>query len=129
MDWSLFVKIVIIIIYLGVIAVLGVMGYRRTKTAGDYLLGRRKTHPMIMALSYGATFISTSAIVGFGGTRCFRVQPALAHVFKHFSRRFHCLYLFRQKNTPHRHNLNAHTFPEFLGRGINRHLYKSLRAG
>ena len=31
------------------------------------MLGGRKIHPAVMALSYGATFISTSAIVGFGG--------------------------------------------------------------
>ena len=31
------------------------------------MVGGRKTHPYVMAISYGATFISTSAIVGFGG--------------------------------------------------------------
>lgn len=37
------------------------------ENASDYLLGGRKVNPIIMALSYGATFISASAIVGFGG--------------------------------------------------------------
>ena len=45
----------------------GSWGYLRTKDTADYLVAGRKTHPYIMALSYGATFISTSAIVGFGG--------------------------------------------------------------
>jgi len=43
------------------------LGYRGTKTTTDYLLAGRKAHPFIMALSYGATFISTSAIVGLAG--------------------------------------------------------------
>jgi SSS family solute:Na+ symporter len=50
-----------------VLAWLGYLGYKRTKDAGDYLLGGSKTNPIIMGLSYGSTFISASAIVGFGG--------------------------------------------------------------
>jgi SSS family solute:Na+ symporter len=59
--------IVIIVIYLAVIAYLGYVGFKKTKTATDYLVGGRRVNPFVMALSYGATFISTSAIVGFGG--------------------------------------------------------------
>lgn len=58
---------IIVIIYMFAIALLGYLGYKRTKSASDYLLGGGKTNPIIMALSYGATFISASAIVGFGG--------------------------------------------------------------
>ncbi|GHU55304.1 sodium:solute symporter [Bacteroidia bacterium] len=58
---------IIVITYMFVLAWLGYIGYVQTKKDSDYLLGGRKTHPVIMALSYGATFISASAIVGFGG--------------------------------------------------------------
>ncbi len=58
---------IIVLIYMFVIALLGYIGYKRTKNASDFLLGGSKTNPIIMALSYGATFISASAIVGFGG--------------------------------------------------------------
>ncbi|GHV29520.1 sodium:solute symporter [Bacteroidia bacterium] len=58
---------IIVIIYIFFVVWLGYLGYKRTKDSTDYLLGGRKTNPFIMALSYGATFISTSAIVGFGG--------------------------------------------------------------
>lgn len=58
---------IIVIIYMFVLAWLGYIGYKQTKNASDYLLGGRKVNPIIMALSYGATFISASAIVGFGG--------------------------------------------------------------
>lgn len=58
---------IIIIVYLTVVGYLGFLGYKQTKNTTDYLIAGRDTHPFIMALSYGATFISTAAIVGFGG--------------------------------------------------------------
>ncbi|OAV72148.1 Pantothenate permease [Bacteroidales bacterium Barb4] len=57
----------IVIVYMFFVAWLGYLGYKHTKDSGDFLLGGRKTNPAVMALSYGATFISASAIVGFGG--------------------------------------------------------------
>lgn len=57
----------VVFLYLVIIAYLGYIGYKRTKNAKDYMLAGREIHPLVMALSYGATFISTSAIVGFGG--------------------------------------------------------------
>src|SRR5512147_786116 len=60
-------EIVAVVVYLVMVAYLGYLGWKRTKNASDYMLAGRKAHPVIMALSYGATFISTSAIVGFGG--------------------------------------------------------------
>jgi SSS family solute:Na+ symporter len=54
-------------VYLAVIMLIGYYGYKKTKGAEDYMLAGRKVHPAVLALSYGATFISTSAIVGFGG--------------------------------------------------------------
>jgi SSS family solute:Na+ symporter len=40
---------------------------KRQKSSEDCLVAGRSSHPVIIALSYGATFISTSAIIGFGG--------------------------------------------------------------
>lgn len=57
----------IVVIYLLSLAYLGYLGYKKTTNASDYLVGGRKMNPIVMALSYGATFISASAIVGFGG--------------------------------------------------------------
>ncbi len=53
--------------YLCCIAALGYRGYRKTVSSQYYLLAGRSAHPFVMAMSYGAAFISTSAIVGFGG--------------------------------------------------------------
>ena len=57
----------IVVAYLLSLAYLGFLGYKKTTSASDYLVGGRQMNPIVMALSYGATFISASAIVGFGG--------------------------------------------------------------
>lgn len=117
MNTELLIKIIIIVVYLGIVAVLGIMGYRRTKTTGDYLLGGRKIHPMIMALSYGATFISTSAIVGFGGAAGANGLSLLWLTFLNIFLGVFIAFIFFGKRTRRiGHNINAHTFPEFLGR-------------
>jgi SSS family solute:Na+ symporter len=107
---------VIVIIYIFFVVWLGYLGYRRTKDSTDYLLGGRKTNPFIMALSYGATFISTSAIVGFGGFAAtfgmgiqwlcllnMLVGVVIAFIF--FGKRT------RKLGAEH----NAHTFSQLLG--------------
>jgi SSS family solute:Na+ symporter len=58
---------VIILVYLIVTVYLGYFGFRSTNSSEDYMVAGRKVNPAVMALSYGAAFISTSAIVGFGG--------------------------------------------------------------
>ncbi len=61
------ILIAVTAIYIAVMLYLGWLGYKKTKNTEDYLVAGREAHPVIIALSYGATFISTSAIVGFGG--------------------------------------------------------------
>jgi|GEM_PF-1760722 len=57
----------LVLVYLAATLVIGYIGYKKTKNHEDYLVAGRDSHPVIIALSYGATFISTSAIIGFGG--------------------------------------------------------------
>ena len=71
----------IVVAYLLSLAYLGFLGYKKTTNTSDYLVGGRQMNPIVMALSYGATFISASAIVGFGGVAAafsyFLVAPVL----------------------------------------------------
>ena len=60
----------VVIGYLLAIGFLGYKGYRHTVNARDYLLAGSNIHPFVMAMSYGATFISTSAIIGFIAPPC-----------------------------------------------------------
>lgn len=106
----------IVMLYFLAIAFLGWLGYRRTKNSDDYLVGGRQMNSAVMALSYGATFISASAIVGFGGVAatfgmgiqwlCFLnmfVGVVVAFIF--FGRRTRRIGA----------QLHAGSFPQFLG--------------
>lgn len=111
-----FFLIVIVMAYLFVIGFLGYRGYRGTRTATDYLVAGRKQHPVVMALSYGATFISTSAIVGFGGAAAMFGMGILWLTVLNVGVGVFIAFVFigtRTRSMGHR--LNAHTFPELLG--------------
>lgn len=114
---SLFPLAVLVIIFLGITAFLGYRGFRKTSTAADYLLAGRNTHPLVMALSYGATFISTSAIVGFGGIASVYGLSMLWMVVVNILIGIFIAFVFFGKRTRRMGLfLDAHTFPEFLGR-------------
>ncbi len=107
----------VIVVYLLVIGYLGWLGYRQTKTATDYMIAGRKVHPFVMAMSYGATFISTSAIVGFGGVAGLFGMSLLWLTFLNiFVGIFIAFVLLGGPTRRMGHRLDAHTFPELLGR-------------
>lgn len=111
------IDILLVLLYLLIIAYLGWLGWRRTKTTSDYLVAGRKTHPVIMALSYGATFISTSAIVGFGGVAGMFGMGLLWLTFLNIFVGIFLAFVLLGGPTRHMgHRLDAHTFPELLGR-------------
>ena len=111
------IDVTAILVYLALLAFLGWLGYARTKNAADYVVAGRKAHPAIMALSYGATFISTSAIVGFGGVAG---NFGMSLLWLTFLNIFVGIFIaFVVMGGPIRsigHRLDAHTFPELLGR-------------
>jgi SSS family solute:Na+ symporter len=111
------VEIIVIVVYLMVIGYLGYLGFRRTQSATDYLLAGRQTHPFVMALSYGATFISTSAIVGFGGVAGMFGLSLLWLTFLNIFVGIFISFVFLGGPTRRMgHRLDAHSFPELLGR-------------
>ena len=112
----MFLPIAATVIYLVILAWLSYVGYRGTKNARDYMLAGRKVHPFVMALSYGATFISTSAIVGFGGNAGLFGMSLLWLTFLNiFVGVFIAFIVFGKRTRKMGHNLDAHTFPELLG--------------
>lgn len=104
------------LVYLFIITYLGYLGYKHTKTSADYLVGGRQIHPLVMALSYGSTFISTSAIVGFGGAAGTLGMGLLWLTFLNiFIGIFIAFVVFGKRTRKMGHNIEAHTFPELLG--------------
>ena len=105
------------LLYLAVTAGLGYLGFKQTTNAKDYLLAERKVHPVIMAISYGSTFISTAAIVGFGGAAAvFGLGILWLTVLNIFLGIFIAFVVFGKRTRAMGHKLDAHTFPEFIGR-------------
>lgn len=107
----------IIVLYLLVLGYLGYRGYRQTRTATDYMLAGRTAHPIVMALSYGATFISTSAIVGFGGVAANLGMGLLWLTFLNIFVGVFIAFVFLGGRTRRMgHHLDAHTFPDLMGK-------------
>src|SRR5512136_1330693 len=108
---------IIILVYLLATLYLGYRGWKSTKDSEGYLVAGRKTHPYIMAMSYGATFISTSAIVGFGGTAgLFGMGLLWLTLLNIFVGIFLAFIVYGKRTRKIGHNLNAMTFPELLGK-------------
>jgi len=114
---DLMILSIVVLIFLLINGYVGYVAWRRTKSADDYLVAGRETHPFIMALSYGATFISTAAIVGFGGVAANYGMGILWLVFLNILVGIFIAFVFFGKRTRKMgHNLGALTFPEFLSR-------------
>jgi solute:Na+ symporter, SSS family len=117
---DIFILSIVVLIYLLMVGYVGFVAWKRTKSSEDYLVAGRNTHPYIMALSYGATFISTAAIVGFGGVAANYGMGILWLVFLNIIVGiFIAFVLFGKRTRKMGHNLGALTFPEFLSKRFN----------
>ena len=108
---------ILILIYACVIGFLGFRGFRKTKNHKDYLVAGRETHPFVMAMSYGAAFISTSALVGFGGIAGQFGMGLLWLVFMNIAFGIFIAFIwFGRRTRAMGVALGAATFPEFIGK-------------
>ena len=107
----------LILIYALLIGYLGFRGFRKTKNHKDYLVAGRETHPFVMAMSYGAAFISTSALVGFGGIAGQFGMGLLWLVFMNIAFGIFIAFVwFGRRTRAMGVSLGAATFPEFIGK-------------
>ncbi len=111
---------IVFLIYFLIVGYVGYLAWKRTKSSEDFMLAGRKTHPYVMALSYGATFISTAAIIGFGGVAGQFGMSLLWLTFLNvFVGIFVAFILMGKRTRKMGHNLGSLTFPEFLSRRFN----------
>ena len=107
----------LILLYITAIGFLGWRGWKKTTNQKDYLLAGRSVHPFVMAMSYGAAFISTSALVGFGGIAGQFGLGLLWLVFMNIAIGIFIAFVFFGYRTRRMgKRLNANTFPEFIGK-------------
>ncbi len=111
---------IVVLIYMSITLYVGYSGYKKVKGSDDFMLAGRKARPFIIGLSYGATFISTSAIVGFGGLSAqlgmgmiwltvLNIGVGILVAFLVFGKRANAL----------GHKLKAVTLPDLLGKRYN----------
>ena len=107
----------LLFVYVIVIGYLGFRGWKRTRTGSDYLLAGRSVNPFVMAMSYGSAFISTSALVGFGGVAGQFGMGLLWLVFMNIAIGVVVAFIFFGRRTRSiGAALGANTFPEFIGK-------------
>jgi len=106
-----------VLIYMIVVFYLGWIGYKQTKNTDDYMLAGRKVNPFVLALSYGAAFISTSAIIGFGGyAGAFGMGVLWLVAMNIILGIFIAFIVFGSRTRRMGANLKAVTFPELIGK-------------
>ena len=120
---------IIIPVFLAAVAFLSYYGYRTTSNSRDYLVGGNSVHPFVMAMSYGAAFISTSAIVGFGGMAGLFGLGLLWLPFMNIAVGVLLAFLvFGRRTRRIGQKLDANTFPEFIGLRFQSRRIKVLMA-
>lgn len=114
------VLITLVIIYCVIIAYLGYLGYRHTSSSKDYMIAGGQVHPYLMAMAYGSTFISTSAIVGFGGAAgMYGMSMLWLTVFNIIAGIFIAFIFFGKRIRAMSQQLDVRTFPELMGKRFN----------
>ena len=99
---------------------LGYLGYKKTKTAEDYFVAGRNMGAVLIAFSYGATFISAVALIGFSGIASVYGHSILWLAFLNIFVGIIIAFIFYGFRTRKIGNsLNAMTLPEILGTRFN----------
>ncbi len=108
--------------YVAITLFLAYYGWKKTKSSEDFLLAGKNVSPWVIGLSYGSTFISTSAIVGFGGVAAQLGMGLMWLVFLNIA--LGILIAFVVFGKPTRRlgqKLKAMTFPDLIGKRYNSH--------
>ena len=118
---SIPIFVAMLVIFAAVTIFLGLYGYKNTKNNSEFLLGRNKTNPLIIGLSYGATFLSASAVIGFGGQAATHGLTVMWLCFLNlFVGLFIAFLVFGPRTRKIGRKLGASTFSDLLGK-----MYKS----
>jgi len=118
MDILFFV--ILMAIFATVFIFLGYLGYKKTKTAEDYFVAGRTMGALVIAFSYGATFISAVALIGFSGIASIYGHSILWLAFLNvFVGIFIAFVFYGLRTRKMGLSLKAMTLPELLGNRFN----------
>ena len=117
---DIFLFIIFMALFAGVFSFIGYMGYKKTKTAEDYYVAGRKMGAIVIAFSYGATFISAVALIGFSGISSIYGHSILWLAFLNILVGILIAFIFYGFRTRKMGlSLKALTLPELLGNRFN----------
>jgi SSS family solute:Na+ symporter len=109
-------------LFIGIYAFLGYLGYRKTKTTEDYYVAGRKMGGIMVAFSYGATFISAVALIGFSGIASVYGHSILWLAFLNvFVGIFIAFVVYGFRTRKMGLELNAMTLPDLFGSRFQSH--------
>ena len=118
MDTEFFA--IFISIFCLVFGFFGYLGYKRTKTKEDYFIAGRSMGSFVIAFSYGATFISAVALIGFSGIASVYGHSILWLAFLNvFVGIFIAFVFYGFRTRKMGISLDAMTLPELLGNRFN----------
>jgi SSS family solute:Na+ symporter len=107
-------------LFAGVFSFIAFLGYKKTKTADDYYVAGRSMGSIVIAFSYGATFISAVALIGFSGISSVFGHSILWLAFLNIGIGILIAFVFYGFRTRKMGlSLNAVTLPELLGNRFN----------
>ena len=116
-------------VFIAITLSLGWYGYKNTKNKDSFLLGKNKSNPILIGLAYGATFLSTSAIVGFGGMASRYGMGMIWLVFLNlFVGLIIAFIVFGKRTRKLNVKLGALTFADFLGKRFRSPLIRIITA-
>ena len=61
------VKVILLVIFFAVMAVVGIYSRRHTKSVDAFVLGGRSVGPWLTAFAYGTSYFSAVVFVGYAG--------------------------------------------------------------
>ncbi len=118
---------VIFAIYAAIMIYLGYRGYKATKNVQDWLVAGRRIGPVVVAMSYGATFISAVAIIGFAGqAQVYGMQLLWLSVLNIIVGILIAFIIFGNRTRIMSKTLQALTFTELLGKRFDSRFVQGL---
>ncbi len=122
----MFVKILLVIVFIAVAVSVGIYCRRSTKTVDGFVLGGRKVGPWMSAFAYGTSYFSAVVFVGYAGQFGFKygIAATWAGIGNAVLGSLLAWWILGPRTREMTHRLGAQTMPEFFGK---RYDSKALR--
>lgn len=114
------------------ILILGIAcwGMRQTSNVNDFFLGGKTLGPWLLAISYGTSYFSAAAFIGFAGRLGWQygLNSLWIALGNTVAGGFLAWYVLGKRTRHMTHNLNAMTMPEFFGTRYDSQKMKAISA-